>query len=433
MHGHDDDDGHGFCVPRPRYRPNDHLPGRPREQRQHRCRSGCDRQRIRTGNHHPRVLGPDLHVINDGTIQVNVGNTPTTGGSSAALSIVSAGTNLTYAGTGDIFNLGTGDGLFASTGDDGSITVNLGGSVSSVTGDAVDLEVNGTSGNISLTTTAGETIRAGNTDTGLEADIFNAANAGTITIVNNAAIGGTVVNTMSDGINATTAGTGAVSVTNNGPIGSALDRAQSNGIQADITNALSAATLSVTGSGAIFSVGDGIFVDNAGTGTTTVNYTGAIDTTARDGIDASGTTGPLSVTSGGAITVASTDEGIATFTTTGNQTISVGGNVTSGGDGVNAKSTSGTIAVTTTGGADITATDDAIDVTSDGNRTVTVGAGSVVTAAISPSNRRPRHNDHHQRRYADRHQCHHLRRLPPATGRIRSPTRPAASSTAGSI
>ena len=117
----------------------------------------------------PGVLGPDLHVINDGTIQVNAGNTPTTGGSSAALSIVSAGTSLTYAGTGDIINLGTGDGLFASTGDDGSITVNLGGSVSSVTGDAVDLEVSGTSGNISLTTTAGETIRAGNTDTGLEA------------------------------------------------------------------------------------------------------------------------------------------------------------------------------------------------------------------------------------------------------------------------
>src|SRR5439155_5932742 len=77
--------------------------------------------------------GPFLHVTNNGSITVNAGNTPTTGGSPAALSIVSAGTNIDYVGTGSVRNLGTGQGIYAATAEDSTINLNIGGVVSSVT------------------------------------------------------------------------------------------------------------------------------------------------------------------------------------------------------------------------------------------------------------------------------------------------------------
>ena len=42
------------------------------------------------------------------------GNTPTAGGSNAAMSISTVGGNITYGGTGSIANLGTGNGLYAA-------------------------------------------------------------------------------------------------------------------------------------------------------------------------------------------------------------------------------------------------------------------------------------------------------------------------------
>src|SRR4030095_41445 len=55
-----------------------------------------------------------LNVVNDGTIQVNAGNAPTTGSTDAALAISAIGaTSVNYSGTGDILNLGTtGSGIF---------------------------------------------------------------------------------------------------------------------------------------------------------------------------------------------------------------------------------------------------------------------------------------------------------------------------------
>ncbi len=315
-----------------------------------------------------------LNVVNDGTIQVNLGNVPTVGGTSA-LDITAIGaTDINYSGAGDIFNLGTGDGLQIDTTGTGNLTANIGGSVTSTTGTAIDVVNNGTAGNVSVTTTAGEVITA--LDDGIEAEISSAANSGTLMVMNNANIvGGT-----SDGILASSQGLGAVSATNNGQIGTAAVRF-SNGVQAEIENAASAASVTLTGSGAVFSGGDALIAENLGTGTTTVNYTGAIDTAAGDGITASSTTGALSVTSGAITTVG--NNGILTTSTTGNQTINVGGNIAGATDGVDATSTSGTIAVTTTGGADITGTDVGVELTSAGNRSVTVGTDSVVTGGTA--------------------------------------------------
>src|SRR5204863_220906 len=76
-------------------------------------------------------------------------------------------------------------------------------------------------------------------------------------------------NTMEWGILVQNSGLGAVTVTNNGAIGAAGDRTQNAGIEVQQFNAASTAAVSVSGTGAIFSDGDGIEVVNAGTGTTT--------------------------------------------------------------------------------------------------------------------------------------------------------------------
>ena len=312
----------------------------------------------------------DLNVVNDGTIQVNAGNIPTAGGTSA-LDITAIGaTDVNYSGAGDIFNLGTGDALQVDTTGTGNLNVAVGGSVTSTTGTAIDVINNGTAGNILITTTAGEVLTA--LDDGIEVEITGAANTGTVTVDNNANIvGGT-----SEGIRASTLGLGAVSVTNDGQIGTTTVRF-SNGVQAEVNSAASAAALDVSGTGAVFSSSDGVIATNLGSGTTTVNYTGAIDSTAGDGIVASSTTGALSVTSGAITTVG--NNGILTTTTTGNQTISAGGDIAGATDGVDATSTSGAIAVTTTGGADIVGIDDAIELTTAGAKTVDIGAGSIVS------------------------------------------------------
>ena len=294
----------------------------------------------------------DLIIVNDGTVQVDLGSAPTAGGT-AALDISAIGaTNVDYSGTGDIFNLGTGTALRIDHTGTGNITAVVGGSVSSVTEEGINLQHLGTAGNLSLTTTAGETILAGTGQDGIEVEILNAANAGTVIVNNEAAVGSNVANTMIDGVEATTAGTGSVTVTNNGDIGSATDRPTDSGITAQISNAGSTAALSVTGSGDIFSAGDGILVSNVGTGTTTVDYTGAIDTTGATGVEVIATTGATTVTLGDV--TAATDAVVVT--STGDQDITLTG-VTTG--------TAGSGLVTTTTGA----------------RTITVDADGDVTGA----------------------------------------------------
>ncbi len=238
-----------------------------------------------------------LNVVNNGTVQINTGNTATQGGS-AALGINAIGaTPVNYSGTGSIINLSTtGAGLSINSTGTGNIAAAVGGNVtnSSIFNYAVELGQSGTAGNISVTTAAGTTIRS--PGGGIGAFVSNAASAGTVSITNNATIASPVAapNTLQIGIAGVSLGTGAVTIVNNGAIGTTTDRTLTAGIIGQIANAASTAALSITGSGAIFSSGLGIFATNTGSGTTTVNYTGAINTTGANGVDVDATTGATS-------------------------------------------------------------------------------------------------------------------------------------------
>ena len=319
-----------------------------------------------------------LNVVNNGTVQVNAGLAATAGGT-GALSISAVGaTPINYSGTGSITNLGTsGNGLEIGTTGTGNITANVGGNVTSaLSGGGISgigiLAINaGTGGNIAVTTATGTTIRA---DLAGIIAINNGTHAGTVSVTNNATIGSLTgaLNTLEAGVIAGSNGTGAVTVINNGAIGSATDRVQTIGVGGVIANPASAAALTVSGTGAVFSAGEGVSALNAGTGTTTVNYSGAINTTAGEGIYAESTTGALSVTSGAITAVGG--NGIETYSTTGNQTINVGGNVVGDPDGIHAVSDSGNITVNVTGGNVTGTSDDAVEIETAGTGTVNVSA-----------------------------------------------------------
>src|SRR6478736_6089166 len=80
-----------------------------------------------------------LSVVNNGSVQVDTGNTPTQGGD-AALDINGLGaTPIDYSGTGTITNLGggSGDGLVITTVGTGNITATVGGNVTAGVGGLV--------------------------------------------------------------------------------------------------------------------------------------------------------------------------------------------------------------------------------------------------------------------------------------------------------
>src|SRR5687767_14990772 len=167
----------------------------------------------------PGVAGTQpTTVTNNGTIQVDVGLVPTAGGN-GALSITSIGSPVTYVGTGNIINLGVGNGLDVNLSGTASFTGTVGGNVTSGTGaipSGVGILVDhlGTSGNVAVTTTAGRTIQADHMGIGLNAN--NLFYTGTLTINNNATIASltSAPGTLDYGMYAQSSGTGAVTVTN---------------------------------------------------------------------------------------------------------------------------------------------------------------------------------------------------------------------------
>ena len=327
-------------------------------------------------------------ITNNGSVQIDSGNTATQGGASA-LSIGSNGaTPVIYTGSGSITNLSTtGRGLLIESGVLGTaaLTATVGGNVtnsSTGTEAAVAVISNGTAGNVRLESLTGTTMRS--PFEGLFGAISNAASAANVTVIN----GGSVLsptgapNTIDIGIRGWSAATlgGTVTVTNNGNIGSSTDRTLINGIDAQLFSASNTGGVTVNGAGgSIWSAGDAINVGNAGTGATTVNYTGVINTSAGDGIQAVAMSGVLNVSTG--VITALGGAGVNTTTTTGSQTITLGGNVTSNQIGVDGNSTSGSIAVNVNGGS-LTATGAGIDLSTGGAATVTVAAGRAVTGDI---------------------------------------------------
>jgi hypothetical protein len=326
--------------------------------------------------------GTDTIVTNDGTIRVNVGNTPTAGGLDGALGLTSVDVDYLYSGTGDIENLGTGDGLEVLITGTGTFTGTIGGSVRADTGDAIAIDAtNVASGPISVTTTAGETVRASQGD-GIEIDT---AGSGAVTVVNNAAIssGGDGVNTLVDGISVASTGTGSIAISGNGAIGTAGDRAQGDGISASITNAASAGNVTITtGTGGVFNnLGEGVEGSTTGTGNVAVTIgAGGVNSTAGiRGVSAVATTGTATIVTNGAVTTGGVGAaGLYANTTTGAVSITNNAAVTAAGAGsagIAAYSTTGPIAITVNG--NVTG-DYGIYSDSGGARTITVTAGDTV-------------------------------------------------------
>jgi len=318
--------------------------------------------------------GNGLNIVNNGTIQVDAGNTPFVGGE-AALNILTYGpTHINYSGVGSIANLGGGistDGLFMESVGTGNIVADIGGDVIAVgaaTRGVTAFQDGPNSGSIGITTAAGTTIRA--SSTGIYAAVLADTSGGAIHVVN----AGTILssgapNSLGDGIYASSYGLGPVAVANSGMIGSISDRLAGTGIGADISNAASFAVISVTGSGALYANNFGIHAQSLGTGAVIVDYSGAISSNLF-GVYASSTSGAVNVTTGAVTTNVS--NGIVTQSTTGDQTITVNGAVTSAAVGVNAVSASGAITFNVNG--NVTGYDGA-QLNSAGAKVINVQAG----------------------------------------------------------
>ena len=203
-----------------------------------------------------------LSVNNTGSIAVNAANTATIGGGNGALRIVSAGEDVTYAGTGTISNLGTGDALqidasTATTPVD--IIVNAGGALTATNGNGATLMNAGTDSTINATFTS---IDAG--AIGVMAQTSNGALTLNTGIIQSA---GTAVDA------ATTTGTLTTNVTGNvtatGAPDAALDLASTSGaINANVTggnvsNTTSTAIMADTGGAATVTVASGRTVSGA--------------------------------------------------------------------------------------------------------------------------------------------------------------------------
>ncbi len=347
-------------------------------------------------------------VTNNGSVTVSAGNLATAGGS-GALSINALGaTPVIYGGNGSVTNLGTaGNGLEFTMGGSGSLTANVGGNATSaVGGTAIFLTTAGTgTGANSITTATGTTLRGDLV--GAWVSQTNAANASAQTLNNNSTVASLTgaPGTLDFGIGIQNAGTGATTVFNSGTIGATTDRTVTEGIFNVISNGASTATLSTTGTGAIFTAGTGIINNNLGTGSNIVNYSGPIDSTGAFGIRALSATGPTTVITGaGAVTasgaggvgiVVNAGTGATTVTTgtgavtgtsfgiqaatTGTQTITANAAVTGATAGIHSDTTAArTIMVGSTG--NVTGTTQAILLTNTGTASVsssgTIGAAS---------------------------------------------------------
>ena len=270
-----------------------------------------------------------LNVVNNGTVQINPGNLATAGGG-AVIEVTAIGaTPVNYSGTGNLINLGVpGNGLTMNMNGTGALVATVGGNAtSSVDGIGLVVIGNGASGNLALTTTAGRTITAD--FIGVQMFVSTSGSTSTVSLNNNAAVVGLVANGLDIGVIGETIGIGAVSVANTGMIGSSTDRINNTGIYAGIGNAASTAALSLTGNGAVFSSGTAVVALNEGLGTTTVNYTGAVNTTGVTGVEVDVTSGETTVTLG-AVTAATNS--VDVDSTTGTQTINLNG-VTTGTTG----------------------------------------------------------------------------------------------------
>lgn len=341
---------------------------------------------------------------NNGTVEVDVGNTPTGGGNAAAVFLRSQNAPLTYSGSGDIFNFGTGSGLDVRT--SGVLDIDVGGTIGSTTGRAINAIGGG--GLVDITTTAGETLWSQS-----EAIYAQNAGAGDIVIRSNADISSApgLPNTFDSGIYAVlSGGTGNISLTVNGDVGAVGDRAAFGGVEGRILTPGSLGSVLINGAGSIYSTTDSIRLENTGDGLVQVQFVGSVDSSTGVGIRTIANNGDISIVTGGGTIAGATagifasatgigginiitgsgavtssaGNGIQTSTVSGNQLIDLSGNViATGGNGVQAASSGGGTIVVNVNGGNVSGTTDGIDLSSTGSMTVAVGAGRTVTGAVN--------------------------------------------------
>jgi len=278
-----------------------------------------------------------ISVNGNNAVTVNVANTVT--GATRGLDLI-GGTG----GTGNILVQGAG-GFVGGTGDaanilnngSGTVTVNIsgassstaargivvrdtaaGGTISVTTGavtaltagqNAIDVQTQSLTGNV--TEVANGNVQAGNA--GMVAAIFPAAGTGNINVTANGSI------TARFGIDAENFGTGSTSVTTVGPVNvttgngifalstggnvtvnaGAITSTGSTAIIAQQTNAAGAGALNVTAGNV--SGTTGIFANNTGTGTTTINVNGSVTGTAGPSINADGHAAVVNISGPGSV------------------------------------------------------------------------------------------------------------------------------------
>lgn len=291
------------------------------------------------------VSGIAATTVGSGAVTVTAGAITTFGGLAIAADAVDGLVTVNVQGA--LNGLVAGGGIDASSSGTGGVTVTTtaAGSINSASGYGIQLHTEGTGGNLSATTAGVIVTGTGVGLRGIDAEIFNTANAGTIHITANADVSANV-----EGLYATSNGTGAVTVDGSGNVvgGSGIAGIFAN----QFNNAVSTvAGVHVGGTGnttATGSGGTGISATITGAnnaGNVLVDRSGAVS--GANGINAS-TAGSGTVTVTAANNVAGTSgSGIFTSATTGLTTVNIDGGVTRGStNAINATATSGNLAIT---------------------------------------------------------------------------------------
>jgi hypothetical protein len=325
------------------------------------------------------AVGDGITATGNNAVTISAADTVT--GAARGLSLIGglggAG-NVSVTGAGGFFG-GTGDGANILNIGTGTTIVDISGASGSTGGNGIFVRDTAIGGDISVTTGAVTALTAGKN----AIDVESVA-AGNITVVANGDVqGGAIgVRAVKDfgtgnidvttgnvsgatGIFANNLGTGTVGVTTNGTItGTAAEgikvlgnRAVSVAVADTVTGATSGLTLfggiggagniSVTGTGGFFGgTGDGANILNLGTGTTTVDISGASGSTGGTGIFVRDTAvgGSISVTTGAvtALTAGRNAIDVESVAATSNVTVVANGDVQGGANGVRAVKDVGT-------------------------------------------------------------------------------------------
>jgi outer membrane autotransporter protein len=292
-------------------------------------------------------------VSNSGPVTVQVANgTAIVGGSSGeGIAAFSSGGNVTITTGGAVSG-----GLGIDSGAFGSANLIINATAGSVTG-IVDTGILAATGSGFISITSGAVTGVGN---GIEAY----SSSGNVTVVST----GNVVGNGGTGILAGEGTTGNVSVTTGGTVSGSEGIVATAARTGNVT--INATAGAVTGNG-----GDGI-VATAAQGNVLV--TSAAVTGAVNGINATTTTGDVSINQSGTLTAGS-GNGVIASTTTGNINVTAAGTVTGGKAGINTDTGSGATAINVASGfvAGATAGISAM-ATSSGSIGISVGSAGTV-------------------------------------------------------